>query len=124
MPKEFSRTRRINEQLRRELNDLLRQVVKDPRAHKASVTEVSVVRDLSHAKVYVSSLDLDNGPGPAVEALNRASGLLRHELGRSLHLRTIPALEFVADEAAERGARLSALIDRVRADDEDKAHGR
>ena len=124
MPKEFSRTRRINEQLRRELNDLLRQRIKDPRASKASVTEVAVARDLSHAKVFVSSLDLEAGPGPAVEALNAAAGLLRHDLGRVLHLRTIPELHFVSDEALERGARLSALIDRVRADDEDKARGR
>ncbi len=122
MPKEFPRTRRINEQLRRELNELLRHVVKDPRVEKASVTEVAVVRDLSHAKVYVSSLDLENGPGPAVEALNRARGLLRRELGRSLRLRTIPELQFMADEALERGARLSALIDRVRADDDEKSH--
>lgn len=122
MPKEFSRTKRINEQLRRELNELLRQRVKDPRAAKASVTEVAVARDLSHAKVFVSSLDLEAGPGPAVEALNGAAGLLRHELGRVLHLRTVPELHFVQDEALGRGARLSALIDRVRADDENKSH--
>jgi len=116
MPREFSRKRRVSEQLKRELSRLIRDEVKDPRVFMASVTAVDVSPDLRNARVFISTLELARGADrdQAVDALNHAAGFLRHELGRALRLRQIPELHFVADDSLERGSYLTALIDRVR----------
>lgn len=111
MPKEFSRTRRVGEQMQRELAQLIQQEIKDPRIGMLTVTAVEVSRDFSHAKVFVTSLNDEQGMQQTLEILAHASGFLRHELGRRMKLRTIPELHFVHDESVERGNRLSSLID-------------
>lgn len=114
MPKDYPRTRRVADQLQRELAGLIRDQVRDPRVGSITVSEVEVTRDLAHAKVYVTALGAGaEESAEAVEALNHAAGFLRRELGRSVRLRTVPALKFMYDPAFERGARLSALIDEV-----------
>lgn len=120
MPREFSRKRRVAEQLKRELSRLIRDEIKDPRVIMASVTEVDVSPDLRNARVFISTLELARGADrdQAVEALNHAAGFLRHELGRALHLKRIPELNFVVDNSLERGSRITALIDRVRERDQ------
>jgi ribosome-binding factor A len=117
MPKDFSRTRRVGEQMQRELAQLIQQEIKDPRIGLVTVIAVEVSRDLSHAKVFVSSLNSDEGMQQTLEILGRAKGFLRHELGRRMKLRTIPDLHFVHDESIERGNRLSSLIDQAIAKD-------
>ena len=117
MPKDFSRTRRVGEQMQRELAQLIQQEVKDPRIGLVTVTAVEVSRDFSHAKVFVSSLNSDEGMKQTLDILGRAKGFLRHELGRRMQLRTIPDLHFVHDESIERGNRLSSLIDQAIAKD-------
>jgi len=111
MPKEFSRTRRIGEQIRRDLAQLIRDEVRDPRMAMVSITGVRVTRDLAHAKVYVTILGDPAERGVLVANLNQVAPMLRHELGRKMYIRTVPRLEFVYDEVVEQGARLSALID-------------
>jgi ribosome-binding factor A len=111
MPKEFSRTRRIGEQIRRDLAQLIRDEVRDPRMAMVSITGVKVTRDLAHAKVYVTILGDPAERGVLVANLNQVAPMLRHELGRKMYIRTVPRLEFVYDEVVEQGARLSALID-------------
>ena len=76
-----------------------------------TITAVEVTRDLSHAKVYVSSLAEAALAEQSVEALQHAAGFLRSQLGRTLQIRTIPQLQFLHDPSVERGARLSHLID-------------
>lgn len=120
MPQEFSRQNRVAELLRRELARLIMQGMKDPRVQGVQVNDVRVSRDLSYATVLVSSLDEAAMPD-ALKALSRASGHLRHKLGRELTLRHIPELRFKYDDTEAKAARLDALIDRARA--EDKAHG-
>lgn len=110
MPKEFSRTRRVGEQIRRELAQLIRDEITDPRMAMVSITSVVVSKDLAHAKVYVTILGDPGERGGIVGGLNHAAPMLRHRLGRHMHIRTVPRLEFVYDEIVERGARLSALI--------------
>lgn len=119
MPKEYSRTRRVGEQIQRELAQLVREEVKDPRVGMITINAVEVSRDFSHAKVYFTSLD-DRDHQETVKALARTAGFLRKELGRRLMIRTIPQLHFFYDESIERGARLSALIEE--AVSEDKKH--
>ena len=117
---EFSRQNRVAELLRRELARLIMRGMKDPRVAGVQVNDVNVSRDLSYATVYVSSLDEEAMP-EAIQALTRASGHLRHRLGRELKLRHIPELRFKYDDTEARASRLDALIDRARA--EDRAHG-
>lgn len=114
MPKDFPRTRRVGEQIQRELAELIRDEISDPRVGMVTVSGVEVTRDFAHAKVFVTPLGGGAEEGAATaEALNRGAGYLRKLLGQRLRLRTVPALKFLYDESFERGARLSALIDRA-----------
>ena len=90
---------------------MIRLELKDPRVGLVTVTEVDVSRDLSLAKVYVSSLDDPASHQQSIRALQHAAGFLRCLLAKSLSLRTVPQLEFVYDASVERGVRLSHLID-------------
>ena len=107
----FQRTRRVGEQIRRALAELIRDKFRDPRMKLISMTNIEVSRDLSYARVYVTFLgDIKNRAG-CVTTLNHAALFLRWELGRKIHIRTVPRLEFRYDEVVEYAARLSALID-------------
>jgi hypothetical protein len=75
------------------------------------MTSVDVSRDLAHAPVYVTLLGDPAERAERVAELNHAAPLLRRELGRRMHIRTVPKLEFRYDEVVERAAQLSALID-------------
>ena len=109
MPKDFARTERVAEQMQRDLAELLRLEVKDPRVRMVTLTGVDLARDYSHAKIYYTALE---GENPAIQqGLTRASGFLRSQLAHAMKLRVIPQLQFVYDASVERGARLSRLID-------------
>ena len=119
MAKEFPRTRRIGEQLQRELAELIRSELNDPRLGMITVSAVEVTRDLAHAKVFIAVLGADRQQIEAsLEALRSAAGFLRKLLGRKLRLRTIPALHFHYDDSFDRGARLSQLINEAISRDE------
>ena len=117
MPREFPRTRRVGEQVQRELATLIREEIKDTRLGMVSISAVQVTRDLGHAKVHVSVLGNEQQSRESVDVLNRASGFLRHRLGKILHLRVIPELHFYLDLSLERGARMGALINKAIASD-------
>lgn len=110
MPREFPRARRIEEQLKRLLSELVRREVKDPRVGLITITAVSVTRDLSHAKVYFTPFAGIGDPETALEALQHAAGYLRIQVRNQMRLRTAPELVFQLDDSLERGARLSTLI--------------
>lgn len=111
--KGFARKDRVNEQIRRELAELLRTEVKDPRVGMVSLTDVEVTPDYAHAKVFFTTL-ADSSRLPEVAAgLAKASGFLRRELGRRVRIHTTPQLHFVYDASLERGASLSRLIDQA-----------
>jgi ribosome-binding factor A len=120
MPREFTRSRRVGEQMQRLLGEILLREVKDPGAYGVSVTAVEVSRDLSHATVWFSLLDPEADPAPAAAALARAAGLIRGKLGRAMYIRHVPELHFRHDESLERGARLSDLINRAVASDKER----
>lgn len=113
MPREYPRAWRVGEQIQRELSELIRSEVKDPRVGMVTIMGVDVSADLAHAKVYVSSLEPAHELDEAVAALNRAAGFLRGRLGRRLRIRTVPELRFLRDDSVERGVRLTHLIDEV-----------
>lgn len=118
MPKDFSRTQRVAEQLKRELSTLMREEMQTPVLKLASLTEVKVTRDMGHAQIYVSSLDLQ-GPGAdhAAAVLQEASGMLRRRLGKMLRLRSIPQLHFLADHLQEDAEHMDRLIEQAVAQD-------
>lgn len=117
MPKEFSRSARVTEQIKRELAELLRLEVKDPRVKMVSLTDVEITPDYAHAKIYFTSLEGIASEERILAGLQAASGFLRRELGRRIRIHTTPQLHFVYDKSLEDGARLSSLIEQaVRSD--------
>ena len=112
--KGFQRSDRVAEQVRRDLADLIRSEVKDPRVGMISLTAVELTPDYAHAKVYFATLDVEHLK-EIERGLTRASGFLRRELGRRIHIHTLPELHFVYDESIERGASLSLLINQANA---------
>ena len=118
MPKEFSRSQRVAEQIRRELAELIRTEVKDPRVGFISLTDVEVTPDYAHAKVFFTSMHGEEGLDEILVGLRRASGFLRRELGKRVRIHTLPELHFHYDSSVERGSRMSQLIDQVVRDDD------
>ncbi len=111
MPRDYSRTLRVAEQIQRELANLIRLEIKDPRVGMVTLTDVEVSADYSHAKVFFTTTGTGDQITEASAGLNHAAGFLRYELGRRVKLRGIPQLHFTYDESVERGVRLSRLID-------------
>ena len=114
--KGFRRADRVAEQIRNELMDLLlRGALRDPAAKDVVVSAVRVTDDLSIARVYVRVLE-EIGPEHqqrVVEALERAAGFLRRELGHRLRLRRVPSLEFYWDEVVDSGLRIESILEEI-----------
>ncbi len=116
MAKDYARTDRIAEQIQRELAQLIRLEVKDPRVKKVTLTGVDVTNDHARAKVFYTSLDGDSPE--LLQGLERAAGFLRSQLAHAMKLRITPQLHFLYDASVERGAYLSQLIDQAVASDQ------
>ncbi len=114
-----NRIGRINEEIQKELADLLREL-KDPRvqATMISITRVETTPDLRWAKVYASFLD-ESKAKDALKGLKSASGFLRRELGRSLNLRYTPELQWALDDSITYGAKMLKLINSLEVSDHD-----
>ena len=111
MPAE--RGARIADQIQRELAEIIRLEVRDPRVGMVTITGVELARDQSHAKVFFTILGPADAIADAREGLTRAAGFLRSELAHRLTTRKVPELHFNFDESVERGMRLSQLIDQA-----------
>ena len=111
MPKYYSRSLRIADQIQRELADLIRNELKDPRIGMITLTGVHVSQDYAHAKVFYTTLRSESDNFLISNGLEHAAGFLRAQLSHRLKLRVIPQLHFIYDQSVERGVRLSQLID-------------
>lgn len=111
MPKDFSRSLRVADQIQRELADLLHNEIRDPRINQVTLTAVEVSRDYTYAKVYYTTLDGQEKNSAVEKGLEHAGGFLRSSLSKRINLRQVPQLLFVYDKSIERGAHLSKLID-------------
>jgi len=111
MPKDYSRALRIADQIQRELADLIRNELNDPRVGMITLTGVEVSHDYSHAKVFYTTLHSESDNFLTGKGLEHAAGFLRSHLSHRLKIRVIPQLHFIYDESIERGIRLSQLID-------------
>ncbi|HWS42662.1 MAG TPA: 30S ribosome-binding factor RbfA [Pseudoflavonifractor sp.] len=107
-----NRIGRINEEIQRELSNMIR-TVKDPRVHGlVSITAVETTPDLRYAKVFVSVLDKSD-VNEVVKGLKSAGGYLRRELGGALSLRYTPELIFERDDSIDKGAHILELIEKL-----------
>ena len=113
MPKDYSRTLRIADQVQRELADLIRNELKDRRVGMITLTDVEVSQDYAHAKIFYTTLGSKEDNFLTDKGLEHATGFLRSQLSHRLLLRVVPQLHFIYDESVERGIRLSQLIDKA-----------
>ncbi len=105
----YDRSLRVAALLRRELSDLLRSKVKDPRTSQVTIIDVRSTRSLSQAKVYIRAPELVDRK-QVMAGLTRSAGFLRKQLGLRLKMRCIPELKFIFDETLEQSERINQLI--------------
>jgi ribosome-binding factor A len=117
MPRDFPRSRRIAEQIQRELSDIIRVELKDPRVGMITITDVEMTPDNAHARVFFTVLGQQPRIDEAASGLQHAAGYLRSQLAQRIKIRVVPQLHFEYDASVERGIRLSQLIDAAVADD-------
>lgn len=104
------RINRVNEDVKRELTDIMRQL-KDPRITSLlTIIKVDVSNDLSHCKVYISSLEGLEKAKEAVKGLTSANGYIKHEINSRLKMRRVPDFHFIADDSTEYSANISKKL--------------
>lgn len=115
MPREYGRNKRVGDQIQRELAQIIQhESLGQPHEQAArliTVAKADVSPDLSFAKIYVTSLDESVDRKTLLAGLNKQAGHFRHCLAQVLAMRGVPRLKFVYDEAQERGARMTRLLD-------------
>lgn len=112
------RVARLNEQFRRELMQLIRYELRDPRIGDVTVTRVHTSPDLYQARVFLTTLAPEVDRPAILEGLNAARPFLRGELGRRLHVRRAPELDFEWDRGLDHARRIDELLAEVRSPEE------
>jgi ribosome-binding factor A len=119
MRKNSVKNRKINDEVRRVLAQIISGGIKDPRVSPmTSVLAVEVAPDLKTCKVWVSVYGDDQKKKDTMEGLNSASGFIRGELARKVNLRNTPQLQFILDDSIAYGVEMSRRIDEVLAEDQ------
>ena len=114
MRKNSIKNTRINSEVQKELSNLIRSELKDPRIGiMTCVTDVEVAPDLKTCKVWISTLGDEASREDTLKGLKNAEGFLRRQLASNLNLRNTPELRFFADTSIEYGMKMSKLIDEV-----------
>ena len=130
MRKNSVKNRKINDEVRRVLAQIISGGIKDPRVSPmASVTDARVTADLKYCTVYVSVLGDEKAVTDTLEGLKSASGYIRRELAHTVNLRITPELKFVADNSMSYGAHIESIIGELKesggmgSDEEDQDEG-
>jgi ribosome-binding factor A len=106
---------RINEEIRRELSNIIQNELKDPRlTAMISVTQVEVTKDLRYAKVYVSIFGKDEEQAHGLAALKSSAGFMRKEIGHRVNLRHTPELIIELDKSIEHGMHMETLFHSIK----------
>ncbi|SHE63422.1 30S ribosome-binding factor RbfA [Clostridium fallax] len=107
---------RINEEVKKEISDIIRNDIKDPRlTAMISITQVSVTKDLRYAKVFVSIFGKNEEEKEnSFLALKKSSGFIRREIGHRINLRYTPEIIFELDNSIEHGMHIDALIEKTK----------
>jgi ribosome-binding factor A len=106
----FKRADRVAELIMAEMADILRREVKDPRLHAVTITAVKATDDLRHAKIYFVEMGKDECAPEISDALSKAKGFVRRELGKRLQLRVVPDIMFIHDQSFGYGNRIEKLL--------------
>ena len=107
----------INMEVQRELSQIIRSEIKDPRIHPlTSVVAVEVTPDLKYCKAYISVLGDEEAGKATIEGLRSAASFVRRELAHRVNLRNTPEIKFILDQSIEYGVNMSKLIDEVTKD--------
>ena len=122
MRKNSIKNTRVNAEVQRELSNILRAGIKDPRvAPMTSVVAVEVAPDLKTCKVYISVLGDEKAQLDTIKGLQSAEGYIRRELARTINMRNTPEIRFIVDQSIEYGVNISKKIDEVTRDLKDGA---
>lgn len=122
MSREFKRSDRVAQELKKEVAVILQREVKDPRIGMVTVSDVEVSRDLAYARIFVTFL-FDNDQeaiNQGMKGLEKASPYIRSLVGKAMRLRIVPELRFIYDESLVEGMRMSNLVSNVIREDEAK----
>lgn len=120
----FDRVDRQTEEIRRGVDSILRNDVKDPRIPEMfSIVKVELTRDLKYCKVWISTmLEGAKEKGDMLKALKNATGFIRRELGRKVFLRSMPELTFILDDSIEHGVRIQSLLNQISTQHKEEEH--
>ena len=117
MRKNSIKNTRVNGEVQRELSNIIRGGIKDPRvAPMTSVVAVEVAPDLKTCKAYISVLGDEKAQEDTIKGLQSAEGYIRRELARKLNMRNTPEIKFVMDQSIAYGVAMSKMIDDVTSD--------
>ncbi|MFD1411199.1 30S ribosome-binding factor RbfA [Lapidilactobacillus gannanensis] len=112
---------RVEQEIQREVNDILLKRVRDPRVEGVTITGVGLTGDLQHAKIYYSILSNAASDAEKAQAgLDKATGLIRRELGARIKIYKIPDLTFVQDESVRYGEHIDQLINQLHQQEREK----
>lgn len=117
MRKNSIKNTRVNMEVQRELSNIVRGGIKDPRvAPMTSVVAVEVAPDLKTCKAYISVLGDEESQAKTLAGLKSAEGFIRSKLAKTVNLRNTPEIRFVLDQSIEYGVKMSKMIDEVTKD--------
>ena len=122
MRKNSIKNTRINGEVLKELSNIIRGEIKDPRINPmTSVVAVEVAPDLKTCKAYISVLGDEKSQQDTIKGLQSAEGFIRRELARTINMRNTPEIKFIVDQSIEYGVNISKKIDEVTKDLKDEA---
>ena len=108
---QYRRADRVGDLIQREISDILRRQIKDPRIGFCTIMRVNVSDDLRHAKVYASIMGTESQQKSTLAGLKSATGFIRREVGRRIVLRHTPEIVFVLDRSVDHSIRIAQLIE-------------
>ena len=112
---------RLGEEMKKELSDIIRYQLDDPRLTMVSILRVNVTRDLRYARVFITALNQDTSLEEIADVLTQSKGYIRRELANRIKVRYIPEPLFVPDDSIAYGMKMSKIIDECSQEDEEKA---
>jgi ribosome-binding factor A len=112
----FKRADRVSEAIKREVSVMLTQEVKDPGIHFVTVTAVETTDDLRNTKIFVSVMGDEGTRKETMEALDRAKGFIRGELGRRLRLRYTPEILFKQDQSLDHALKIRGILNKLKSE--------
>ncbi|MCR6096088.1 30S ribosome-binding factor RbfA [Salipaludibacillus agaradhaerens] len=111
------RANRVGEQIKKELTDIIQRGLKDPRIGFVTVTDVEVTGDLQQATAFITVFGEEEEKEKTLQALEKAKGFIRSEIGKRIQLRKTPELTFSFDKSIEQGNRIDALLRKLNEED-------